>query len=332
MNLYLNSFGSSLKVENGMFRVDNGEETQKLSVEQVKSICINRSAIMSAASMFLAIENGIPVLLLTRSGAVKGRIWSASYGSISTIRKNQLAFTESEQAKRWIISLIDQKLLNQQQLLWIFEGNTKQEQEAIEKTQHRIASSRSHLKKLERLPFEELKKKIIGVEGSAGRIYFGLVSANLPEAYRFRGRSRRPAKDMFNALLNYAYGMLYSIIEGAIITAGLDPYIGVLHRDDYNKPVLVYDIIERYRIWADAVVIRLCRQRVIFEEFFTIEQDAWFLNEFGRKILISSLGDYLQEMVVLEGSQYSRKNHITNYCRSLAKHLSTNTMDDLCYT
>jgi len=35
-----------------------------------------------------------------------------------------------------------------------------------------------------------------------------------------------PAKDEFNAMLNYGYGMLYGMIERSVVVAGLDPYIG----------------------------------------------------------------------------------------------------------
>ena len=50
--------------------------------------------------------------------------------------------------------------------------------------------------------------------------------------------------DVANALLNYGYGLLYGKVESGLIKAGIDPYICVLHRDEYNRPVLVYNIIE----------------------------------------------------------------------------------------
>ena len=67
--------------------------------------------------------------------------------------------------------------------------------------------------------------------------------------YAFESRSRNPA-DPFNCMLNYSYGILYSNVEKACIIAGLDPYIGIMHTDNYNKKALVYDIVEMYRdIW-----------------------------------------------------------------------------------
>ena len=85
-------------------------------------------------------------------------------------------------------------------------------------------------------------------EGSAAKAYFQLLSASLPPPLPFKKRSRRPAKDPFNCMLNYAYGILYGRL------AGIDPYMGVFHRDNYNRPVLVYDCIESYRHWAESVV------------------------------------------------------------------------------
>ena len=77
--------------------------------------------------------------------------------------------------------------------------------------------------------------------------YFEALSSILPEKYKFKSRSRNPAKDEFNAMLNYGYGVLYSMVEKACIIAGLDPYIGFLHTDNYNKKSLVFDVIELFR-------------------------------------------------------------------------------------
>ncbi len=70
-------------------------------------------------------------------------------------------------------------------------------------------------------------------------------------------RSRSPAKDEFNCLLNYAYGVLYSLVERGCLLSGLDPCIGLMHTDNYNKPSLVYDLIELFRVHAERVVVNL---------------------------------------------------------------------------
>ena len=97
----------------------------------------------------------------------------------------------------------------------------------------------------------------MGFEGTAGRSYFQCLSALLPEKYQFKGRFRRPAKDPFNACLNYCYGILYSLVEKGCILSGLDPYVGFLHTDNYNKKSLVFDLIEPFRIYGEQTAIYL---------------------------------------------------------------------------
>ncbi|MEZ4851036.1 MAG: hypothetical protein R3B93_20960 [Bacteroidia bacterium] len=47
---------------------------------------------------------------MDESGEPQGRIWSHKYGSVSTIRKSQLRFSESDQALGWIQEVIGQRL------------------------------------------------------------------------------------------------------------------------------------------------------------------------------------------------------------------------------
>lgn len=115
---------------------------------------------------------------------------------------------------------------------------------------------------------------MLGLEGKAARAYFEAISSIMPEKYRFAGRSRNPAKDEFNALLNYGYGVLYSLVEKGCIIAGLDPYLGFLHSDSYNKKSLVFDIIEMFRIYVDETVVFLSR-RMVKDGFFEPLEQEW---------------------------------------------------------
>lgn len=131
------------------------------------------------------------------------------------------------------------------------------------------------------------------------------------------------APDAFNCLLNYTYGMLYGHCESALIKAGIDPFVGVMHRDEYNRPVLVYDFIELFRAWADYVVCHLLVQEVVFDEFFDREPtaDGYWLNTTGKRILIQSFNDYLAEIVTVAGLSRSRLNHLTLEAQKLASML-----------
>ena len=105
-----------------------------------------------------------------------------------------------------------------------------------------------------------------------------------------------------------------------MIKAGIDPYVGILHRDDYNRPVLVYDVIELYRIWVDYVVYRLAVQNAISEDFYSVREDgSCWLEGLGRRVLIQSLNDYMEEVISVKGVSRSRFHQIQLYAQALAQ-------------
>jgi CRISPR-associated protein Cas1 len=160
-----------------------------------------------------------------------------------------------------------------------------------------------------------------GWEGAASKRYFSCIAELVPPFYQFEQRDRLPARDPFNATLNYAYGILYGKVEGALIKAGIDPYAGVFHRDDFNRPALVYDMIERYRTWMDFVVVSLCRALAFPEESFDRhpETGAVLLGPLAKRILIQSVDDYLHEVIQWQGKTLSRLSHMDQDAYKLAK-------------
>jgi CRISPR-associated protein Cas1 len=319
MHLVLNSFGTSLQRQNDRFVIYTQEGKDFIAPGQVKSISVSRGAKVSSDAVLLAIEHEIDLLFIDGKGMPKGRVWSVQYGSISTIRKNQVEFIFSPRSVQWVKDLLRYKMDTQQALLLTLETEEEAAQRIIQRA---INALEDHKRKIERAEGEvisEVAPSLRGWEGAASRRYFQAVAAVLPESYRFENRSKHPATDRFNALLNYGYGMLYGKIEGALIKAGIDPYVGVFHRDDYNRPVLVYDVIERYRVWVDYVVIQLCRQEAFPEECFVFRQGACWLEGLGKRILIQSVNDYLAEVVQQQGLDRSRAEHIQRYAHQLAK-------------
>ncbi|NCO41748.1 MAG: CRISPR-associated endonuclease Cas1 [Armatimonadetes bacterium CG2_30_66_41] len=136
-----------------------------------------------------------------------------------------------------------------------------------------------------------------GLEGTAGRAYFGCLSSLMPAEFQFSGRSRHPAKDEFNAFLNYAYGVLYSHVERACILAGLDPFVGFLHTDNYNKKSLVFDLIEPFRILAERATVLLFTGRKVRKDMCSEVQGGMTLNDAGKALLITSLNERLEKTV-----------------------------------
>ncbi len=297
MELVLNTYGTSLVKDNDTFMVVNSEGKQRIHPQGLKTITIAKGAMITSDAALLAIEHEIDVLFVDQTGNPRGRLWSHKYGSVSLIRKGQLEFTFSPAAVQWIKKVIVQKMENQQALLLSLKTESDADEERVKTAIRRIDDYRTKTMLLEGEIIPDIASSLRGWEGAASRIYFDVVNLFLPTGYKLMGRKQHPATDVTNCLLNYAYGMLYGKIEGALIKAGIDPYVGVFHRDDYNRPVLVFDVIERYRVWADYVVISLAMQKVVNEDCFSIRDDgSYWLEALGKRILIQSINDYFEEV------------------------------------
>ena len=319
MELLLNTYGVSLNRDNEGFIISTTDGKQRIPAVGIDSIQISRGAQITSDAVMLAVEREIEVMFMDRTGKPIGRIWSPKYGSISTIRKGQLNFVYSHHAVDWIKEVLLKKIENQQALMLLFNSDGQTEA-TTEKNISRLEDYRSKIRALDGDIVNDIAPKLRGWEGQASRIYFNTINSFLPEQFRFVLRSQHPALDVANAFLNYGYGILYGRIEGALIKAGIDPYIGVLHRDDYNRPVLVYDVIEMYRIWVDYVVYTLLAQDIITEEFYSVREDgSYWLEALGRRVLIQSLNDYMDEVITIKGVTRSRLTQLSLYVQSLAQ-------------
>ena len=321
MELVINTFGTSISRDQSGFVIIGKDGKQRIPAEGVRSIQLGKGAQITSDAILLAIENEIEVLFINKGGHPVGRVWSPRYGSISTIRRGQLDFSLSHDALSWIKDIIRRKIANQQALLLMMspEGDVVVERTRT-KAIARLEDYRGKIERLEGEIIQDVSAQIRGWEGVSSKIYFETLNLFLPEEYRFSTRTQHPAYDIANAFLNYGYGILYGKIEGALIKAGIDPYVGILHRDDYNRPILVYDVIELYRVWVDYVVVSLLVQHIITDEFYSVREDgSIWLENLGRRILIQSLNDYLDEITLFKGENRSRETQIQLYAQSLAQ-------------
>ena len=325
MDIILHTYGTLLNRDAAGFVITTPDGLVKhLPPQGISSFQVSGGVQVGASALLLAIEYEIEVVILDRTGQPQGRVWSHRYGSISTIRRGQLAFSQSSAALDWIKGVIGEKILNQQALLLSLDTPTSREKLLVDRAVSRLEEYLLKVRRLDAQLLREVAGMLRGWEGAAAKIYFSTLSLFLPEAYRFESRSQHPALDPANALFNYAYGFLYGKVEGELIRVGIDPYIGVLHRDEYNRPVLVYDVIECYRVWADYVIMSLLTRGAIGEEFYSVRNDgACWLEALGRRMVVQSMNDYLDEVVLINGLSRSRATHLHLYVQQLATHFKT---------
>lgn len=322
MELVINTFGTALNRDSNSFVISTKEGRQTIPSDSVSSIQVGRGVSLTSDAIMLAVEKEIEIFFNDKTGTPLGRIWSHKYGSISTIRKGQINFTFSHEALQWIKQVICTKIENQQALILMLQTEDKVQKRNSQKAISRLDDYKTKIFHLEGDIVSDVASSLRGWEGVASKIYFEALNSVLPTELQFATRSQKPAMDIVNAFLNYGYGILYGKVESALIKAGIDPYVGVLHRDDYNRPVLVYDVIELYRVWVDYVVYNIACQEVITDEYYSVKEDgSYWLENMGRRVLIQSFNDYMEDIVMIDGLQRSRITQIQLYAQRLAQKL-----------
>ncbi len=320
MQLVINTYGSYLQKNGDCFKVKTDEKVFEISCKKVSSILISTAAYITTDAIKMAMENNIDIVFIDEHGDPYGRVWHSKLGSTTLIRRRQFEIAETEGGLNLALEWVKTKFGNQIGML----------QRLRQTRPHKSAEITLYIDKLQNAlngldalsgTIEECRGSIMGMEGSGGRIYFEALSSLMPDRFKFNGRSRNPAKDEFNALLNYSYGVLYSKVEKACIIAGLDPYVGFIHTDHYNKKSLVFDLIENYRIWADEVVVNLFASRKAKVEHFDKIPNGLTLNKEGKAVLLTDFNSFMDESIRYRGRNIKRDNIIQFDCHRIANDL-----------
>jgi len=141
---------------------------------------------------------------------------------------------------------------------------------------------------------------LLGIEGTAARIYFSLFPGMLrPDfPFDFRERNRRPPRDPVNALLSFLYALLLKDCVAAVIAVALDPYVGFFHQVHYGRPSLALDLAEEFRpLVGDSVVLTLINNGMVDEDDFIQRGTACALKPSARRKVIEAYEARLETLV-----------------------------------
>lgn len=313
MQLIINTYGTYVHVKDELFEVtltkDGEKEKHHFASQKVTSILMSKGAAISTDAIILAIKNNIDIIVFEYDGVPVGRFWHSKPGSTSRIRKQQLEASLNSTGVFWVKSWLALKLANQVEFLKRLKSHRPETSDIIQEKTDTISALKTKIEKQEAEKIDAIDSSLRGFEGTAGRVYFQVLSSLLNDRYQFDGRSFRPANDPFNAFLNYAYGVLYSRVEKVLVIAGLDPYVGFMHRDDYNMKSMVFDFIEPYRIYADEVVFKLFSAKKVNDSHTDKITNGISLNAEGKNLLMQSLMKFIDEdKIRYNGRNQTRMN------------------------
>jgi CRISPR-associated protein Cas1 len=299
MQLVINTYGTYVHIKDELFEIrlkkDKVVEKRHFASQKVTSILLSKGAAISTDAIILAMKNNVDIIVFEGDGTPAGRFWHSRPGSTSKIRKKQLETSLNDEGLKWIKLWLSLKNNNQTEFMKSLKKNRSSKAAVIQEKIEKIEEIKGKIQSVKAADVSSVDDTLRGYEGTAGRIYFQTLSELLAERYRFSGRSFRPARDPFNAFLNYAYGILYSRVEKTLIIAGLDPFVGFMHRDDYNTKSLVFDFIEPYRIIAEEVVFKLFSAKKINDSHCDKITNGYSLNAEGKNLLVQQFFKFFEE-------------------------------------
>jgi len=314
MELVINDFGTFIGKKENLFEIKKKDSKEEYSADKVDRIKIISSASISSKAIELAVENNIDIVLTNYFGKPYARIYPCKLGGTTLTRRKQLEACSNK--KSFVISKANVlgKIQNQLNLL---KGLSKTRENLFAKEINLIKRLLQKIKPKEFNNIEGAREELLGFEGQAASIYFSCLAKIIP----FEKREHE-AKDIFNISLNYGYGILYSEIERACIVAGLDPYLGFMHTDRYNKPSLVLDLIEPFRQFiVDRAIINLFVQKQLNENDLEDFEGNKILKKESREKIVSAILERLNIELRYNSKKLQLKTIIQEKMRELVRFL-----------
>jgi CRISPR-associated protein Cas1 len=253
-------------------------------------LCFGQVSV-SPALMAACVEAGIGLSFFTEFGKFQAQVTGMPKGNV-LLRRAQYRWADSAEKSVSVARLmIAAKVGNCRAVLMREQRNHGANDDLAQAAQTLAAL-------LESIRYAHSVPQLMGLEGEAASVYFGVFS-NLLRAqdFEFSGRVRRPPADPVNALLSFAYVLLASECASALAGVGLDPYVGFLHQDRPGRKSLALDLMEELRApLADRFVLTLINLGQIKSDDFVFEASgAVRLKDEARKILLTAYQDRKRE-------------------------------------
>lgn len=253
----------------------------------------------SPALMGACAELSIGLCFLTPNGRFQARVTGRVKGNV-LLRKRQYDISEKEADSRPIAaSFLLGKIYNCRKVI-----ERALRDHAMLVDQESLMGASTFLKEtLKAIPSCHSTGNLMGFEGSAAKIYFGVFNHLIlqqREAFFFKERSRRPPLDNMNSLLSFLYTLLANEVTSALEVVGLDPYVGFLHQDRPGRPSLALDLMEELRpVFADRLALSLVnRKQITAKGFIQKESGGILMDDDTRKAVLTAWQERKKEVIL----------------------------------
>ncbi len=290
--LYIQEQGARVGKSGEALTINQGKELlRSCPLKDISQLVLCGNISISAQCLHLLCEWGIPIIHLSRGhwfyGVTTGITLKNAYS-----RAAQFAVAADEGrsltlAKAFVLA----KTQNQRNFL---------------RRNSRISSQQTlkDMKKLtERIGDCTNIEELMGIEGSIAALYFSSWKSMLAENFSPKSfapgfRNRRPPKDPLNAMLSFGYALLTKEATIVLLTEGLDPFWGFLHRPRHGKPALALDLMEEFRpLIVDSAVLSTVNNGMVEENDFLCSSAGCAMKDSARKAFLRAYEMRLDQMV-----------------------------------
>lgn len=297
--LYVNTPESYLRLDNDTLRIMLGEETRlRVPLHHLQAVvCFGRIG-LSVPLMHRLADEAIALVLLDEHGRFKARLEGAVSGNVLLRRAQHTQSMSPVFALDLARVFIAGKVKNSRQVLLRGARDAKAEADAATLTR----GAQNLAATLRALPEAPDMDVLRGLEGEAARQYFEcmptLVRPDMRPRFSMNGRTRRPPRDRFNALLSFLYAMWMNDCRSALEAAGLDPQVGFLHVLRPGRAALALDLMEEFRSFADRLALTLVNRTQVTEKDFAVREGGGVtLLPDGRKTVVVAFQERKQEAI-----------------------------------
>lgn len=271
-HLVVADYGTFLGLDSHRLTIKKEGETKHYPLNRLCTISIAKRGVSISSDLIESLSaRGIKLFFLDFRGVAHSAILGQSQHGVVAVRVAQMTFCQNNTlllAKKIVVA----KIKNQRAVLNHF-GKYHQHpllKSASDELLHNTSKAYS-TKDIDAL---------LGFEGTSAHVYFQSLRQAQLLSSSFKKREGRGSQEINNAMLNLGYAVLSSYILNAIVNAGLEPYLGIMHATRPGKMSLVLDIMEEYRAWVvDRAVIKLRSQ----------SEGETTLNADLKKMLISEI-------------------------------------------
>ncbi len=294
-----------------------GEVIAKARLMEVSQLSLFGNAQITTQALHELCKRNIPICYLSSGGWFYGITHGMSHKNVE-LRIRQYEFAgDPEKALLLARRFVEGKIRNCRTLL---RRNCKEKSKTALSALAKWARSASGARSAEEL---------LGIEGSAGRVYFlhfkDMLKQNTDIPFDFNLRNRRPPKDPVNAMLSYLYAVLAKETAVTLLSVGFDPYLGFYHRPRYGRPSLALDTMEEFRpLIGDSVVIGLINNGEITQDDFVHRGGAASLTSGGKKIVLRAYERRMDSLIThpVFGYTISYRRVLEVQARLLARYIS----------